>query len=666
MSRANFPHDSATADMQASAGTGRHSDIIAKIISELVERRARGEQISNEQVIASHPELMPDLREELVAVGEIHKAVILGQGQGTSDSPIDSSNELVLAQRKAPETAFEATDPHKGLRLEGYLIEREISSGGQATVFKALQERTGRTVAVKLMHGGPFMGSRSRTRFERESTILACLNHPNVVTILDRGRTADGSFFLVMDFIDGPNLDCFVRELGKDTAAIVHLFVKIATAIGDAHRQGIVHRDLKPMNILVDSRGEPHILDFGMARLLRDDEGSERDINPRDITRTGQVLGTLPWASPEQVSASGDAIDARSDVYALGVMLFASLAGQFPYPVDGDLRSITHHIANTPPASMTRLARRYGKRVPRSLESVVLKALCKSPSGRYESAGPLARDLEAWLAGKPRSLRQFALRKVRFVVMLGLLAGFSLVSFDQHPAIISRPSFVNSIGMRFVRVPPGGMPLPVLANEHNEIDHHQLAASLGDGEFYISATLVTQVQFLRVTGRNPSHPSKPDFPVQCVTWNDAMEFCNALSRREQRRYRLPTAAEWKFAWDLGGSSTLDQTTLDAAAWYAGNSGHHLHPVAQKIPDRLGLYDMVGDVRQWCSFSDLRSSNSTTRIEATGKYAQRVEGADYMAPASACLSPSELEREYPPATSTPFIGFRVVCESSSPN
>ena len=173
------------------------------------------------------------------------------------------------------------------------------------------------------------------------------------MTILDRGRTADGSFFLVMDFIDGANLDCFVRVLGKDIAAIVRVFVKIANAIDDAHRHGIVHRDLKPMNILVDSRGEPHVLDFGMARLLTDDDG-EREINPGDITRTGQVLGTLPWASPEQVSASPDAIDARSDVYGLGVMLFASLTGQFPYPVDGDLRSITHHIANTPPASLTR------------------------------------------------------------------------------------------------------------------------------------------------------------------------------------------------------------------------------------------------------------------------------------------------------------------------
>ena len=163
--RGELPHeifspDFTAADVQASAGIKRQSDTIVKIISELIARRARGEQISNEQVIASHPELMPDLREELVAAEQIHKAVVLGQGQGTPDSQIDSLNELVLGQRKMSEIVLDETDPHKGLRLHGYLIEREINSGGQATVFKAIQERTGRPVAVKLMHGGPFIGLR--------------------------------------------------------------------------------------------------------------------------------------------------------------------------------------------------------------------------------------------------------------------------------------------------------------------------------------------------------------------------------------------------------------------------------------------------------------------------------------------------------------------------
>jgi hypothetical protein len=233
-----------------------NSDLVAQVIREVITRRAQGERISSAQVMASNPELMPALRGELLALDAIHSTVVLGQTKTTT--PIES-------------------DPHTGLRIDGYFVEREISSGGQATVFKAVQERTGRVVAVKIMHGGPFMGSRGRKRFDRESKILADLNHPNVVGILDKGRTSDGSFYMVMDFVEGCCLDAYVRKLGKNTSAIVALFAKIACAVDEAHRLGIVHRDLKPMNILVDSRGEPHILDFGMARILPSDGNAFED-----------------------------------------------------------------------------------------------------------------------------------------------------------------------------------------------------------------------------------------------------------------------------------------------------------------------------------------------------------------------------------------------------
>ena len=147
-----------SAIIQSSADSKGNSDIIAKIIAELITNRAQGNHISDEQVIASHPELMPNLREELLGVGELHKAIMLGQGHGTSNSQFDASNEVPRAKPEGAETVPGGTDPHKGLRLQGYLIEREISSGGQATVFKAVQERTGRAVAVKLMHGGPYVG----------------------------------------------------------------------------------------------------------------------------------------------------------------------------------------------------------------------------------------------------------------------------------------------------------------------------------------------------------------------------------------------------------------------------------------------------------------------------------------------------------------------------
>jgi serine/threonine protein kinase len=661
--RVSFAGNSTDAIARPSADSPSNQEIISEIIAKLIVSRARGESISNEQVIAAHPELMPDLLEELLGVGELHRAITLAQVKGASVSPIDSSDEVDPANREGPEGVPGESNPHRGLRLKGYLIEREISSGGQATVFKAVQERTGRPVAVKLMHGGQYMGARSRTRFERESVILARLNHPNVVTILDRGRTDDGSFFLVMDYIDGANLDCYVRELGQNTEAIVRLFVKIANAIDEAHRHGIVHRDLKPMNILVDCRGEPHILDFGMARLLPEDGCGGGDINQNVLTRTGQVLGTLPWSSPEQVSNSADPVDARSDVYVLGLLLFSSLTGRFPYPVDGNLGSITYHIAKTPPASPMRLAQRHGIKVLSPLEDVILKALSKSPSQRYGSAGLMARDLEASLTRNPRSLRRFVSRKLSVFLLFGLMAYVALLSFDSISATKSVPSFTNSIGMLFVRVPPDGNTMATLPEEHHEITYHQESTSLGLGAFYMSATVVTQEQFHSVTGRYPPHPNGPDFPIQSVTWDDATTFCNVLSKRDNRKYRLPTPAEWKFARRVGGSSTLNQNTLDTAAWYAGNSGSQLHEVAKKSPDRSGLYDMIGNVRQWCSISARPIANSKISADPKDHPAQPVEGTDYKASAPECLLPSELE--LPPSTSRPTIGFRVVCESVGP-
>jgi serine/threonine-protein kinase len=648
---AAFSGDSSAAETPSSADASSDRDLVSKVISEVIARRARGERVAIEQVIASHPELMPGLRDELLALDTIHQAVVLGQPQSPATFPAEP-------------------DAHKGLRIDGYCIDREISSGGQATVFKAVQERTGRSVAIKIMHGGPFMGSRGRKRFERESRILARLSHPNVVGILDKGRTADGSFFLVMDFVEGSDLNTYARRLGKDTKAIVRLFVKVASAVDEAHQLGIVHRDLKPMNILVDSRGEPHVLDFGMARVLYDlGSISEAATEQASLTHTGQVLGSLPWTSPEQVFGSPDSVDAQSDVYALGVMLFTTLAGEFPYPVIGGPRAITHHVANTPPASLTRLAQSNGMTVTVGLEEIVCKALSKSPNQRYACAGLLARDLEAWLAGKPRLIAHHRSRTRRWLVILGLVAVLAPLLvlapywFKSEPAANSKSTFKNSIGMPFVRIPAGAV-LVGSPEVISEIALHNTPSYRVDHAFYMSATVVTQEQYLLVTRRNPAYSDQKEhaLPAQRVTWADAMAFCDALSKRENRTYRLPTEAEWMYAFYSGISDPLTQDQLDSSAWYAGNSDGRLHSVATKRPDRRGLYDMIGNVRQWCSIPPVRSFNSTTRTNPIDQSLRLADGADFLTPASECLAPAALEKKYPPETSLPTIGFRVVCDS----
>ncbi|MBC7784558.1 MAG: SEL1-like repeat protein [Burkholderiales bacterium] len=305
------------------------------------------------------------------------------------------------------------------IQIDGYRILNEISRGGQAVVYCAQFLKTGRRVAVKVMREGPLATEGSLARFNREVQILASLNHPNIVTILDRGRSVDGSEYFAMDFIEGHALDDGTWKLPKymermPASTPLQLFLKICDAINAAHLRGIVHRDLKPSNIRLDARGEPHVLDFGLAR------GSMSEELPNSnepVTITGQFLGSLPWASPEQAEGIGQKIDMRSDVYSLGVILYQLVTGgTFPYQVVGSMRDVLNNIMTAqPPAPSQIMSERESRDVARrmkrvasntklvnsALDSIILKALAKRRDDRYQSAGDLARDIEAYLAGRP-------------------------------------------------------------------------------------------------------------------------------------------------------------------------------------------------------------------------------------------------------------------------
>ena len=277
-----------------------------------------------------------DDSDELRSARAIRLAFLSARHAGT---PVEPMRVLSLEELEAPidlsEIGQDTDESGFSPRIVGYLIRKEINRGGQATIYLATQEATGRSVAVKILKGGATIASRHRVRFEREVSVLASLQHPNIVSIVDRGRTEDRSFFLAMDYIDGCDLDEFVKgrlESGLEgTRRLLRLVVKIAAAIEEAHKLGIVHRDIKPSNIRIDSRGEPRILDFGLARR----SGIEGD-ESRSLTVSGHIVGSLPWSSPEQAAGVED-LTPRSDVYSLGVMLYEFIAGRRPYAVDQTL-----------------------------------------------------------------------------------------------------------------------------------------------------------------------------------------------------------------------------------------------------------------------------------------------------------------------------------------
>jgi len=278
--------------------------------------------------------------------------------------------------------------------LPGYSIVGEIHRGGQGVVYQAVQESTGRTVAIKVMLSGAFAGPSEKLRFEREVQILARLKHPNIVTIHDSG-IADTAAFFVMDYIEGEQLDDYVRHHCPAVRDRLVLFAKICNAVNVAHLRGVIHRDLKPGNIRVDAAGEPHVLDFGLAKQAQWD-ASSLDVH-QAVTMTGQFVGSLPWASPEQAAGRMDETDLRTDVYSLGLMLYQLLTGSFPYDVSGSLSETTHNITHCEP----RNPRSLNADLDDEIATIALKALRKERDLRYQTAGALGRDIQRYLTGEP-------------------------------------------------------------------------------------------------------------------------------------------------------------------------------------------------------------------------------------------------------------------------
>lgn len=349
------------------------------------------------------------------------------------------------------------------IAVPGYEFVREIHRGGQGVVYQAVQCSTKRDVAIKVMKQGPFATLADRARFEREIETLGRLEHPNIVAVHDAG-VVFGWHYFVMNYVDGLPLDEFVeagrqsaraaggvaaasrRKANADTDVttggrggcsvndLLALFATVCDAVHAAHLRGIIHRDLKPSNIRVDRGGQPHVLDFGLAKSL----DAERD---SAMTRTGQFVGSLPWAAPEQVEGASGKVDLRTDVYSLGAMLYQLLTGAPPFDVGSNLRSAVDDILFREPSRPSALAASAGSPgVGDELDTIVLKCLSKDRERRYQTAGELARDLRRYLTGEPieakrdsamyvlrKTLRRYRLRVAAAGAFVLLLVVFSVV-----------------------------------------------------------------------------------------------------------------------------------------------------------------------------------------------------------------------------------------------
>jgi len=323
-------------------------------------------------------------------------ACVLETALGISpDAPVAADQENEAANRRMGESARSPSplfsdSPFQSVPLLGelgdYELLEEIGRGGQGVVFRARQKSLNRVVALKVISLGQWASKAHLKRFRLEAEAAASLDHPSIVPIYEVGER-DGSCYFSMKFVEGGQLDEVVTRTPMSIRQAVELIAKVARTVHYAHEHGILHRDIKPGNILLDKKGEPHLTDFGLARLIESESS---------VTQTLDVLGTPSYMAPEQAVGNNAAVSSATDVYGLGAVLYQLLTGHPPF-AGGTTYETIKLLEDTEP----RPPRLLNPKVDRDLSTICLKCLEKDPMRRYSSAFALAEDLERWLKHEP-------------------------------------------------------------------------------------------------------------------------------------------------------------------------------------------------------------------------------------------------------------------------
>jgi formylglycine-generating enzyme required for sulfatase activity/predicted Ser/Thr protein kinase len=554
-----------------------------------------------------------------------------------------------------------------------YRIVRRLGSGGMGTVYLAQDSRAKRHVALKVPSFSADEEPEILKRFQREAEAAARLSHPYICPVYDVDQI-DGIPFFTMAYVDGPSLQDWAEQGQLPAPQVVLLVRKVADALQEAHRQNIIHRDVKPKNIMLTRDGEPMVMDFGLATLLEDTWK----------TQPGIPKGTPAYAAPEQ--ANGEAPTPASDIYSLGVIFYELLTGKRPFPGANWLQVIYQRIKQSPlPPSQLR------EGLDPALDALCLRALETLPSDRYPSMAAFSAALSQYLEPRGVSGARPGIGAAPISPGTAVTSGLSPTPLpvgstpDAETPASSTPkweSFVNSIGMRFVLVPAGtflmGSPGSEAQRRDDEGPQHEVVIPQA---FHLGIVPVTQAQYSLVMGRNPAHfqgnNGGPEHPVEKVSWWNAVEFCKRLSalsaeKETGRVYRLPTEAEWEYACRAGTwtafcfGGAIGSTHANFEGWYPygdaprGPDRQATAPVGSYPANAFGLYDMHGNVAEWChDFYDAEYYRVSPRTAPKGPSRgdlRVLRGGSWIVGGGNCRSASR-DRSAPEAGAS-FIGFRV--------
>ncbi len=329
-----------------------------------------------------------------------------------------------------------------------------VGEGGMSVIYRARQLALDKTVAIKMLHGSSSGHSKTNIRFHQEARLASSLSHPNVIAVHDFGTTEHGQPFLVMDFIDGPSLAQLIRDEGPLRAdRAVEIFIQMTAGLTHAHDKGILHRDLKPSNIMisrVDGADMVTLVDFGIAKMTGESAESQQ------LTKTGDLFGSPPYMSPEQ--CLGQKLDARSDIYALGCIMYEALTGVVPFLGESAAETIFKHLNEVPP----KMAEVCDIPFSDDLEEIVARCLTRDPRFRYQTSEELHADLEAIRDDKPRPSKhqiQFSSGQTR-LTLIGIVIALQIVfasvaawhAFKDNAA---RSSEVGATNSHVQLAPPG-------------------------------------------------------------------------------------------------------------------------------------------------------------------------------------------------------------------